>query len=121
MTNWMGDDGFLKRLKLEMRRFNVFGDVQWCKGTVARKYIHQNVPLVDIKIWTEEPAGRGDCPRLRYGDTSFPRPPSAVVHRRTGGEPAGRATGREHAADIAIVRFHAKLRGMQPSPSHEKA
>ena len=37
MTNWMGDDAFLKRLRVETRRFNVYGDTQFCKGRVARK------------------------------------------------------------------------------------
>ena len=62
LTNWIGDDGFLKRLKVECRRFNVYGDTQWCKGKVARKYIHDNVPLVDVEIWTENQRGEVTAP-----------------------------------------------------------
>lgn len=35
LTNWYGDDGFLRRLKLEMRRPAVMGDTVWCTGLVA--------------------------------------------------------------------------------------
>ena len=39
ITNWMGDDGFLKRLRAELRLFNVLGDTTWLKGKVTQKYI----------------------------------------------------------------------------------
>jgi acyl dehydratase len=42
MTNWMGDDGWLKRSYTEYRRFNYFGDVVWIKGTVTKKYIDED-------------------------------------------------------------------------------
>ena len=62
VTNWMGDDAFLKRLRVECRRFNVFGDTQWCQGKVLRKYIHQNAPLVDLEIWAENQRGEVTAP-----------------------------------------------------------
>ena len=31
VTNWMGDDAFIKRLRVECRRFNVYGDTQYLK------------------------------------------------------------------------------------------
>ena len=62
MTNWIGDDGFLKRLRVECRRFNVYGDTQWCKGQVLRKYLHNNVPLVDVEIWAENQRGEVTAP-----------------------------------------------------------
>ena len=39
VTNWMGDAGFLKRVRTEMRRFNIMGDTTCCKGKVVRKYV----------------------------------------------------------------------------------
>ncbi len=39
ITNWMGDEGWLKRSYTEYRRFNYFGDVVWIRGTVTEKYI----------------------------------------------------------------------------------
>ena len=62
LTNWMGDDAFLKRLRIETRRFNVYGDTQWCKGKVVRKYVHDGAPLVDLEIWAENQRGELTAP-----------------------------------------------------------
>ena len=62
LTNWMGDDAFLKRLRVECRRFNVYGDTQWCKGKVVRKYLHDGAPLVDLEIWAENQRGEVTAP-----------------------------------------------------------
>jgi hypothetical protein len=53
LTNWMGDDGFLKRMHVELRRFNVVGDTTWCKGTVTGKRVEDGEYLVDMDIWGE--------------------------------------------------------------------
>lgn len=57
VTNWMGDAGFLKRIKTELRRFNTMGDTQWCKGRIKRKYVQDGYPLVDIEVWAENQRG----------------------------------------------------------------
>ncbi len=57
VTNWMGDAGFLKRIKTELRRFNTMGDTTWCKGKVARKYQENGYALVDIDVWAENQRG----------------------------------------------------------------
>jgi hypothetical protein len=62
LTNWIGDDAFLKRLRVECRRFNVYGDTQWCKGRVVRKYIYHHTPLVDVEIWAENQRGEVTAP-----------------------------------------------------------
>jgi acyl dehydratase len=36
-TNWMGNEGFLRRLSVEVRRHNLIGDTTWCRGAVAAK------------------------------------------------------------------------------------
>jgi hypothetical protein len=38
MTDFIGDAGILRRLNVQVRRFNVIGDLTRCRGTVARKY-----------------------------------------------------------------------------------
>jgi acyl dehydratase len=53
LTNWMGDHGFLKKMKAELRRFNVVGDTTWLKGKVTSKYVKDNEHLVDIECWGE--------------------------------------------------------------------
>lgn len=62
MTNWMGDDGFLKGLYAELRRFNVIGDTQWCKGKVTKKYIENGEHLVDCEIWAANQRGEVTAP-----------------------------------------------------------
>ena len=39
LTNWMGDDGWIKRNYAEYRRFFYLSDVLWFKGKVVKKYI----------------------------------------------------------------------------------
>jgi MaoC dehydratase-like protein len=37
VTNWMGDDGFLRRLNVQVQRHNLIGDTTWCRGQVTTK------------------------------------------------------------------------------------
>ncbi len=62
ITNWMGDDGFLKNLYCEYRRFNVYGDIQFIKGRVAKKYIKDGEYLVDVEAWSENQRGEITAP-----------------------------------------------------------
>jgi hypothetical protein len=38
LTNWMGDDGFLHRLYVEIRRHNPVGDTLYIDGEVRRTF-----------------------------------------------------------------------------------
>jgi hypothetical protein len=59
LTNWIGDEGWLKRVYAEYRRFVFFSDVIWIKGKVAHKYIDENGEhCVDIEI--NSPNQRGE-------------------------------------------------------------
>lgn len=62
LTNWMGDDGFLRKLYVELRRFNVVGDTTWCKGKVTRKCIENDEHLVDLDVWAENQRGEITAP-----------------------------------------------------------
>jgi len=42
LTNWMGDEGWLKTNYAEYRRFVFYSDVVWLRGTVTKKYIDEN-------------------------------------------------------------------------------
>lgn len=53
LTNWMGNDGFIEKLYVKLLRPNLFGDTQWCKGKVVRKYTEAEHPLVECDIWCE--------------------------------------------------------------------
>lgn len=57
MTNWMGDDGFLHRLNVSVRRPNIFGDVSWCRGRVVDKRIADGAHCVDLELWVDNQLG----------------------------------------------------------------
>lgn len=52
-NNWQGDDGFLKNIYIELRRFNVLGDTTWMKGKVAKKYIENGEHIVVCETYGE--------------------------------------------------------------------
>ena len=57
LTDWMGDQGSLKKLSLSYKGMNFPGGALTCKGTVTRKYIESNQHLLALKIWAENPGG----------------------------------------------------------------
>jgi acyl dehydratase len=64
VTNWMGDAGFLKRIRTQMRGFNIMGDCTWARGKVTRKYIKDGHALVDIEIRGENQRGELTTPGM---------------------------------------------------------
>ena len=50
ITNWMGDDAVIKRLRMEARMFNCQGDTTFITGTVVKKYVKDRSALVDIDM-----------------------------------------------------------------------
>jgi acyl dehydratase len=58
LTNWMGDDGFLKKLSVQFREFNFLYNTTWCHGKVTRKYMENGLHFVDCDIWSENQVGR---------------------------------------------------------------
>ncbi|MBI3964119.1 MAG: MaoC family dehydratase N-terminal domain-containing protein [Chloroflexi bacterium] len=51
LTNWMGDDGFLHKVDVDVRRPNLVGDTTWWRGKVSGKRIVGNVHFVDLEVW----------------------------------------------------------------------
>ena len=49
LTNWMGDEGFLRRATSKIRRHNPEGDILFINGTVKRKYVEDGRHLVEIE------------------------------------------------------------------------
>ncbi|MDX2156859.1 MAG: MaoC family dehydratase N-terminal domain-containing protein [Hyphomicrobiaceae bacterium] len=49
MTNWMGDDGFLRRATCKIRRHNPEGDLLFIDGKVTAKRLEGGRHLVDIE------------------------------------------------------------------------
>ena len=50
MTNWMGDDGFLRKLSVSLRRPNIFGDVSWCRGQIVDKRVEDGLHLIYLDL-----------------------------------------------------------------------
>jgi len=50
MTNWIGDDGFLRRLNVEVRRPVLLGDTLWWKGEVTGKDVVDGYHRVLIDV-----------------------------------------------------------------------
>lgn len=57
VTNWIGDDGFVKVFDCQNRRINILGNMNYLRGRVARKYIKDGEHLVDLRVWAENQDG----------------------------------------------------------------
>ena len=53
ITDWMGDEGFLRKLRFEMRRQQRPGDTMACKGRVVAKYEQESDGWIDLDVWAE--------------------------------------------------------------------
>jgi acyl dehydratase len=100
-TDWMGDDAWLWRLRMEFRQFNYVGDVQWAEGEVVRKYLAEGGrPAVDLELRTRNQRDVVTAPATatvllpsrEHGPVRLPRPP-------------GEAATLEAAFDATIARF----------------
>ena len=49
LTDWMGDDGFLRKSTCKIRRHNPVGDMLVISGTVKRKFVEDERHLVEIE------------------------------------------------------------------------
>ncbi len=49
-TNWMSDEGWLRRVWCEFRFFNVEGDTTWITGRVLRKWVDRTLHCVELEI-----------------------------------------------------------------------
>lgn len=63
LTNWIGDEGWIKRCFAEYRRFVYLSDVVWLKGRVTKKYIDEaGEHCLDIETWAENQRGENVMP-----------------------------------------------------------
>lgn len=57
LTDWMGDDAFLTRLSIRLRRPNVVGDVTRIVGKITRTYQEHGLSLADLDVHGENQEG----------------------------------------------------------------
>ena len=50
VAHWCGDDGWLKKLSVQVRRFNILGDATWVRGEVLEKEIVDGEHLVHVAV-----------------------------------------------------------------------
>lgn len=62
VTNWMGEDGVLKKIGCQHRGMDIIGDPLTCKGRVVKKYVSDGQHYVECEIWTENPKGEKTAP-----------------------------------------------------------
>jgi acyl dehydratase len=58
VTNWMGDDAFMRALSVRVKLPVIFGDTHYFKGEVTGKRVEDGLALVDLKIWAENQLGQ---------------------------------------------------------------
>jgi len=71
VTNWIGDEGVLRRLNIQVRRHNLLGDTTWCRGRVAGKTEQEEEALVELELWAENQ--RGDLTAQGSATVALPR------------------------------------------------
>ncbi len=50
VTNWMGDDGFLRKLYVQVRAPNIYGDTTWYRGKIVEKTVENGKRIVRLEI-----------------------------------------------------------------------
>jgi acyl dehydratase len=50
VTNWMGDEGYLRRLYVQVKTPNIYGDTTWYRGKVLEKTLEDGKGIVKIGI-----------------------------------------------------------------------
>jgi len=58
LTNWIGDQGFVRNLSIRLKLPVIFGDCTYTKGRVTGKRIEGERALVDVQVWAENQLGQ---------------------------------------------------------------
>ena len=62
LSNWAGDDGWVRRSWCEFRRFNVEGDTTWITGRVTHKWVEGRTHLVEVEVESLNQRGEPSTP-----------------------------------------------------------
>ena len=57
MTDWMGEQGSLRKLTCSYKSVNFPGEALICKGKVSKKYIEDGEHYVECNLWVENTNG----------------------------------------------------------------
>ena len=97
LTNWIGDDGWLAEMDLQLRGFNYHGDIHRCTGTVTAK---EEVGAVVLDVFAinqrDEATTRGTAkvllPSRKTGAITLPLPDEEL--RSRGAQVVSRVSGK---------------------------
>jgi acyl dehydratase len=103
VTNWMGDDGWLWRLKTQLRGFNYVGDTSICSGEVVGKRMEGTNAVVDLELALTNQCGENTTPGFAtvvlptraHGAVVLPAPDEAILTR--GANIAAKSAARRRA------------------------
>jgi acyl dehydratase len=87
ITDWMGDDAWLYRLRCEHRKFNYVGDTSWITGTVTGKHFTDGHAMVDLDLKCVNQRGETTTPATatvilpsrEHGPVQLPTPPADTL------------------------------------------
>jgi acyl dehydratase len=91
LTNYAGDDGWVQRVKWEVRRFNYMGDTTWIEGEITHVRIDPQLgPLIEIAITGKNQRGDENLKAggtilvasREHGPVKLPKAPPITPHRR---------------------------------------
>ena len=57
MTDWIGEQGSLRKLSCNYKRINFPGEALICKGTVTKKYVKDEEHYIECSLWAENMKG----------------------------------------------------------------
>jgi len=57
MTDWIGEQGMLRKLSCSYRGMNYPGEALICQGKVTKKYVEDGEHYVECSLWVENPKG----------------------------------------------------------------
>ena len=57
MTDWLGEQGRLRRLTCSYRGMNFPGQTLTCQGKVTKKYIEDGEHYIELSLWVENEKG----------------------------------------------------------------
>jgi acyl dehydratase len=95
LTNFMGDDAWLYRMRYDLRRFNYMGDVTWMTGEITEARVDETLgPLIEIDLrgtnqrGQENVRGSGTVllPSRKHGPVKLPPRPEPTPYRSPGPE-----------------------------------
>jgi acyl dehydratase len=99
LTNWIGDDGWLAEMELQLRGFNYHGDIHRCTGVVTEKRAGPGEPVtIDVRATSQrdEATTKGTAkvllPSKQTGAVVLPAPDEEL--RRRGAQVVSRISGK---------------------------